>query len=670
MTQLLRLFFIASLTICSLTATDIKIPPKLPGDTSLPTIQAVLDRLKLFDQGDFKYGVMDYFETPNKSSFLLSPNGEYISHIQKGDEGRYSIYVKNLKTDQVYKPIKERWKPVIDYGWINNSKIYFITDKDGDENNHIHTVNLDGTEQKDITPYDGVRVLLIEKLKDDKDHVVVLMNKENQELFEPYLLNVNTGEAKILFQNNNPNSPINEYVFDKDGNLRAYKALEDKEVVLYYKDLETGKFDPIKTIGFDDVFSIGVFDYSSKDKNIAYVFSNIDSDKVKLLLYDLGKNRVVKEIFSNNTYDIDSVALSDEKRGYELDFIIYNDEKSKLVPKSDFSKKLHNKFTEKFGEDEFSIISADDAENRFVVKHTNDKTAGIIYLYTTEDDSFRELANLYPHLSVEDMAEMIPIKFKSRDGLTLHGYITLPQNTLDGEKVPLVVLPHGGPVGARDVWGYSPVAQLFASRGYATLQVNFRISGGYGKEFLRAGYKQIGRKTIDDLEDGVNYTIKKGWVDKDKIAIFGASYGGYAALMSLIKSPELYSCAVDLFGVANIETIFNEMPAYWRILRENFMKQWYDLENKEELEIARSVSPVFQADKIDKPLFVAQGANDARVNINESDQIVKAVRKEGFDVPYMVMYNEGHGLAYEENRINFFETMLGFLSKCFNNIKE
>ena len=211
--------------------------------------------------------------------------------------------------------------------------------------------------------------------------------------------------------------------------------------------------------------------------------------------------------------------------------------------------------------------------------------------------------------------------------------------------------------------GFNPETQLFASRGYATLQVNFRISGGYGKEFLRAGFKQIGRKAMDDVEDGVRYVLEQGWIDEDKIAIYGASHGGYATLMGLIKTPDLYTCGVNYVGVSNIETFFASFPEYWKPLTEMVKAIWYDLDDPVEAEIAREVSPVFQVDKITKPLFVVQGANDPRVNINESDQIVEKLRAKGFEVPYMVKYNEGHGFYREENSLEFYATMLGFLSQ-------
>ena len=268
-----------------------------------------------------------------------------------------------------------------------------------------------------------------------------------------------------------------------------------------------------------------------------------------------------------------------------------------------------------------------------------------------------------PQLVEKDMAEMRPITFTSRDGKTIHGYITLPKEALNGEKVPVIVNPHGGPQGIRDSWGFNPEAQLFASRGYATLQVNFRISGGYGKEFLESGFKEIGRKAMDDVEDGLQYVVTQGWVDKDNAAIYGGSHGGYAVLRGLTKTPDLYACGVDYVGVSNLFTFMNTIPPYWKPYLKIIKEIWYDESIPEEKIIMEEVSPVYQIDKIKKPLFVVQGANDPRVNIDESDQIVSALRDKGYDVPYMVKYDEGHGYGKEENRIDLYKAMMGFYAK-------
>ncbi|WP_343608999.1 S9 family peptidase [Chryseobacterium oranimense] len=639
---------------------------KLPGDPTLPSTKANLEKLISYDKGNFKYKVEDYFARPNASQFKISPDGQYLSYKEKDKDKKNHVYVKELKTGKISKAIVEKDDLIKSYGWLGNKRLFFTQDKGGNENIHLYAADIDGKNLKDLTPFDGITLGTVKLIK-DTDFVVVTMNKNNKQIFEPYKINFNTGEMTQLYENKDVNSPIDDYMFDKDGNLRGYTVLENGLTTkTYYKDLQTGKFNLLKSTDWKDTFYIIGLNDNSKNKDEAYVVTNLDSDKSRIVLYDLKKNALIREVYSNPVFDVNSISLAGKNRNYELDYISYDGIKSETVPVSKFYKEIDDQLKAEFKDKQFSIVSSDDNNDKLLVYVGSDKLYGAYYEYDTKSKKTSLFYNLMPQLKEEDMAEMRPIEFKSRDGLTIHGYITLPKAALEGKKVPLIVNPHGGPQGIRDQWGFNPETQLFASRGYATLQVNFRISGGYGKEFQKSGYKQIGRKAMDDVEDGVKYAIEQGWVDKDKIAIYGGSHGGYATLMGLIKTPDLYACGVDYVGVSNIFTFFDSFPEYWKPYKEMVKQIWYDLDNPEEAKIAKEVSPVFQIDKIKKPLFVVQGANDPRVNINESDQIVKAMRAKGFEVPYLVKYDEGHGFGKEPNRLELYKYMLGFFAENFN----
>ncbi|SHG43035.1 Dipeptidyl aminopeptidase/acylaminoacyl peptidase [Chryseobacterium oranimense] len=639
---------------------------KLPGDPTLPSTKANLEKLISYDKGNFKYKVEDYFARPNASQFKISPDGQYLSYKEKDKDKKNHVYVKELKTGKISKAIVEKDDLIKSYGWLGNKRLFFTQDKGGNENIHLYAADIDGKNLKDLTPFDGITLGTVKLIK-DTDFVVVTMNKNNKQIFEPYKINFNTGEMTQLYENKDVNSPIDDYMFDKDGNLRGYTVLENGLTTkTYYKDLQTGKFNLLKSTDWKDTFYIIGLNDNSKNKDEAYVVTNLDSDKSRIVLYDLKKNALIREVYSNPVFDVNSISLAGKNRNYELDYISYDGIKSETVPVSKFYKEIDDQLKAEFKDKQFSIVSSDDNNDKLLVYVGSDKLYGAYYEYDTKSKKTSLLYNLMPQLKEEDMAEMRPIEFKSRDGLTIHGYITLPKAALEGKKVPLIVNPHGGPQGIRDQWGFNPETQLFASRGYATLQVNFRISGGYGKEFQKSGYKQIGRKAMDDVEDGVKYAIEQGWVDKDKIAIYGGSHGGYATLMGLIKTPDLYACGVDYVGVSNIFTFFDSFPEYWKPYKEMVKQIWYDLDNPEEAKIAKEVSPVFQIDKIKKPLFVVQGANDPRVNINESDQIVNAMRAKGFEVPYLVKYDEGHGFGKEPNRLELYKYMLGFFAENFN----
>jgi len=639
---------------------------KLPGNPTLVSSKATIEKLISYDKGNFKYKVEDYFARPKASQFKISPDGLYLSYKEKDKDSKNHVYVKDLRSGKITKALVEKDDLIRSYGWLDKKRLFYTQDKGGNENIHLYAADIDGKNLKDLTPFEGITLNSVRLIK-DTEFVIVSMNKNNKQIFEPYKINFNTGEITQLYENKDVKSPIDDYLFDRQGNLRGYTILENGLTTkLFYKDLQTGKFNLVKATDWKDTFSVISFNDNSKNKDEVYLVTNLGSDKSRIVLYDLKKNAIIKEVYSNPTFDVSSIAQAGKSRNYELDYISYNGIKNETIPVSKFYKEIHDKLTSEFGDKQFGIASSDDKNEKLLVVVDSDKLYGKYYEYDTKTKTTKLLFDLMPQLKEDDMAEMRPIQFKSRDGLTIHGYITLPKAALNGEKVPLIVNPHGGPQGIRDDWGFNTETQLFASRGYATLQVNFRISGGYGKEFQTSGYKQIGRKAMDDVEDGVKYAIEQGWIDKNKVAIYGGSHGGYATLMGLIKTPDLYSCGVDYVGVSNIFTFFDSFPEYWKPYKEMVKQIWYDLDNPEEAKIAKEVSPVFQIDKIKKPLFVVQGANDPRVNINESDQIVKALRSKGFEVPYMVKYDEGHGFGKEPNRIEFYKSMLGFFAENFN----
>ncbi|WP_255452863.1 S9 family peptidase [Aquimarina sp. RZ0] len=634
----------------------------IPGNPELVTSDVELVKLSDYDKGNYTYSVEDYFARPKARSFQFSRNGKYLSYREKDENSKNHVYVKEIATGKVTRVIEEKEELIRGYGWANNERLVYVMDKGGNEDYHLFAADIDGTNQKELTPYDGVQVSILEGLREDEDHMIISMNKNNKQIFEPYKINILTGDIKQLFKNEDAANPIAGYNFDKDGKLKGYAKMRDGVNIDFYYAKEDGKFEIVKQLNWKDTFSILSFDYASKNPHDAYVVSNLNSDKTEIFLYDLKADKVIKKLYSNDKYDVSNLSLS-RKRGYELDFFSYQGEKQVVIPVSDYYKKLHKRITKKFPDHQYSIADKTDNEDQYLIFLQSDKLYGVYYSYDAIKDEFKLLYNLMPQLKENDMAEMRPITFKSRDGLTIHGYITLPKEAVAGKKVPLIVNPHGGPQGIRDSWGFNPESQLFASRGYATLQVNFRISGGYGKEFLEAGFKQIGRKAMDDVEDGLQYVIDQGWVDKDNVAIYGGSHGGYAVLRGLTKTPDLYACGVDYVGVSNLFTFMKTIPPYWKPYLKIIKEIWYDEDIAEEKAIMEEVSPVYQIDKIKKPLFVVQGANDPRVNIDESDQIVKALRDKGYDVPYMVRYDEGHGFGKEENSVAMYKAMMGFYAK-------
>lgn len=636
---------------------------KLPGDTTLPSSTAELEKIMQYEKGNYKYSIEDFFSKPKQSNFKISPNGLFLAFMEKDDVGKRHIYIKNTTTKETKKVIEEKDELIRGYTWANNNTLLYLMDKGGNENYQLFSTNIDGSNNTNLTPFENVKVDLIDDLKEKEAFVIIEMNKENPQIFEPYLLNINNGELKKLYENTDTENPIVSYSFNKEGELKSYtKQKNGVNYVIYYKPEGKNDFEEIMEIDWKDNFEFLDFAYTSQNLDDAYVLSNIENNTNEIILYDFKERKKIKTIYKNEIYDAKGISLS-RKRNYELDFCYYNGEKSTVVPFSATFKNIKETCDKQFKNYTYTITGNNDNEDKFLIYVYSDKHYGSYYLYNTNNNKFTLLIELMPQLKEEDMAEIRPISFTSRDGLTLHGYLTLPKNTSETNKTPLIVHPHGGPYGPRDIWYFNTTTQLFASRGYATIQINYRGSGGYGKDFYLAGSKQIGRKMLDDLEDGVAYAISLGFIDKEKIAIYGGSYGGLATLGSLVKTPDLYTCGVDYVGVSNLFTFFKSFPPYWKPYMATLYEQWYDENNPKEAQIMAEVSPALNVDKIKKPLLIVQGANDPRVNINESDQVVVNLRKRGVDVPYMVKYDEGHGFHREGNNIELHKIMMGFFAK-------
>ncbi|MEQ6050825.1 S9 family peptidase [Lysinibacillus capsici] len=598
-------------------------------------------------EGVKEISVEDFMKNPGNFGYELSPDGNYIT-FSSAWENRANVFVKKMNDDS--EPVRvsnSKDRDVAGFYWKDNNLLY-VKDKGGDENFHIYSTTFNGSEEKDLTPYPNVTVGILSGLQGVKDEILIMMNKEDATVFDVYKLNVKTGETTHVAKN--PGN-ITSWLADRNGNVRIAVASDGVEGTILYRDSEKDEFKPfIEMEAGDEVMPLAF----SKDNQYIYATSNKGRDKVEVVKYDLKGNEEV--IMSNDQVDVSGVLYSAEHD--KLLYGAYITDKPHYQFFDENFEKLFRKIQSKLNvhESELGINDYNKEMTKFIVSVSSDTVYGKYYYYDSTTDELTELATLSPWLNPNELAEMHPISYKSRDGLTINGYLTLPKNK-EAKDLPLIVNPHGGPW-ARDMWGFNPEVQLLANRGYAVLQVNFRSSTGYGKEFLQAGNKQWGLKIQDDITDGVQWAIDQGIADPDRIGIYGASFGGYATLAGITYTPDLYAAAVDYVGVSNIFTLLNTIPPYWETMRNMFYERVGHPEKDKELLTA--VSPVFHADKIKTPLFVAQGANDPRVNKAESDQIVEALRARGVDVEYMLKDNEGHGFANEENRIEFYNAMVRF----------
>jgi dipeptidyl aminopeptidase/acylaminoacyl peptidase len=599
----------------------------------------------------------DFFKNPEKSGYQISPNGDYYSYMSPY-QNRMNVFIQKRGESQAIQITFETARDIAGYFWPNNNQIAYLKDSGGDENFKLFGVNIDGSNPIAYTDFEGVRTQIIDDLPDQPEFVIIGLNKRNPQAFDPYRLNLTTGEMEMLAEN--PGN-IQGWLFDHDGKLRIATAIADGiNQAILYRPTEADEWKTILTTNFKEGFSPQFFTFDNK-KIIGT--SNFGRDKSVVVTFDPETALETEVLYKNDDYDVDYVSYSHKRK--VITAASYIGWKRERFFFDSIAQQRFNNIQKHLPGYEISISASNIDENIHIVRTYSDKSLGAYYIYDSDNNSIEKIVEVSPWLDENEMANQLPVSYNSRDGLKIHGYLTLPKgyDMENAKDLPVVINPHGGPW-ARDSWGFNPEIQFLANRGYAVLQMNFRGSTGYGRQFWEASFKKWGREMQDDITDGTKWLIEKGIADPEKIAIYGGSYGGYATLMGLVKEPELYAAGVDYVGVSNMFTFMQTIPPYWKPMMDMMFEMVGD-PVKDSL-MLREVSPVYQVDKIVAPLFIAQGANDPRVNKAESDQIVEAMKQKGVTVEYLVKDNEGHGFHNEENRFEFYRAMEAFLNKELN----
>ena len=597
----------------------------------------------------------DFFRISERTGFQLSPDARHIAFMAPW-HNRLNLFVRSIDANDsvTIRLTSETQRSISGYLWADNERLVFAKDTAGDENYHLYGVKLDGTDMRAYTPFPDVRATIIDDLEEQPGYMLVGLNKRNPEVFDPYRLNLLTGELTMLAEN--PGN-YQGWMTDHDGKLRAAVAIVDGvNTQLLYRDTEEEPFRAVLTTNFKEVVSFMEF---TPDNREVYAATNLGRDKMVLVRMNPATCEELELLYENEKYDVESISYSRRKKkllsayctGHKNPVRHYFDEEE---------KQLRERIQAHFPGKRTGIADTDKAEENYLVFVGSDRTRGAYWLYNALSDKLTHMADLAPWLNEENMNEMFPVCYTTRDGLHIEAYLTLPHG-LDPDEaraLPVIVNPHGGPW-ARDTWGFSSETQFLANRGYAVFQMNYRGSTGYGRAFLEASYKQWGLRMQDDITDGVKWLIGQGIADPARIAIYGGSYGGYATLAGLCFTPELYACGIDYVGVSNLFTFMQTIPPYWRPMLEMMYEQVGNPETDREQLAA--TSPALHAENIRVPLLIAQGANDPRVNKAESDQMVEALRQRGITVEYMVKDNEGHGFHNQENRFDFYRAVEKFL---------
>src|SRR6266571_5153466 len=592
------------------------------------------------------------FGNPVKTSPQISPDGTMMAYLAPVNNV-LNVWVGKIGSAN-YQPVtKDEDRGVRFYFWAQDNKhIMYIQDVGGDENWRLYATGLETRETRDLTPFENVQVQVIDHDKHFPNELLIGMNKENPQVHDVYHLDLISGELSLVAKN-----PGNFLGWVSDTNFKvrgALAATPDGGTELMVRENEQADWRKLITWNPDDALTSAPVGFT-RDGQCLYLEDSRNVNASRLVKMNIATGEVSK-IAEDPQYDVGSVMIHPDT--YEVQAVAFNKDRVEWVVldqsiKQDFDniRDIHR--------GDFGIISRDNADATWILAFTVDNGPVPFYAYDRRAKKASFLFDNQPDLNKYTLATMEPISFTSRDGMTVHGYLTLPPGK-GRTNLPTVLDVHGGPWG-RDAWGYNPEGQWFANRGYACLQVNFRGSTGYGKDFLNAGDKEWGRDMHNDLVDAVHWAIEQGIADPQKVAIYGGSYGGYAALLGATFTPDLFCCAVDIVGPSNLITLIRTIPPYWSTFLATFHKRVGNPDTEEEF--LKSRSPLFKVDQIKIPMLIAQGANDPRVKQAESEQIVNAMKSKGIDYEYMLFPDEGHGFAKPENRLKFYAVAEKFLAK-------
>jgi dipeptidyl aminopeptidase/acylaminoacyl peptidase len=609
-----------------------------------------------------------FFKNPQFAGFQVSPNGKELGALANVG-GRMNVVVMDLETRKPRVVTNVTSQDVSGFIWANNERILFFMDKDGNESFGIFAVNTDGSMLRTLVePLDAViksggrakvRIVnVIDTLDDEPEWVLVSSNERRASYPDVFRMNILNGRTQIVQRN--PGDVVGWFT-DWDGKVIGAGFQDDLEVGFkMLKDADRDEWETLTRVRFDEpTFTpAGI----KGDGEHGWVTSNLTPegqtrDKAALYEYNFKTKSFGKLVYEHPEIDCCGLITNKKKRdmigvAYMVGYPerVYLDERWKAVMAA-IDQALPGTVN--------SITSVDDDEKIGVVVAQNSRQPAKYYLFDFSNNTMEWLADSRPWLDPEQMAEMKPIEFAARDGMTMHGYLTVP-NGSDGKNLPLVVNPHGGPW-ARDGWGYNGEIQFLANRGYAVLQVNFRGSVGFGRDHLMSSWKQWGQAMQNDVTDGVKWAIEQGIADADRVCIYGGSYGGYAAMAGLTYTPELYKCGINYVGVTDLPLLFETAPDSWAAGEEQMKIMVGD--PKKEKEFLEEWSPSNHADKIKAPVFMAYGLRDPRVNIRHAQVMEKAMDDAGVEYELMIKKDEGHGFRKEENRYDFYGRMESFLAE-------
>ncbi len=603
------------------------------------------------------------FGNPDHVGTKISEDGKNISFLASKN-GVSNIWVAASNSPNKVKAITdEKSRGIRKYFWSkNNDYIVYAQDKKGDENWRLYSVNIKTLKQKILTPTDGVRASVLQLSSNFPNKMLVQLNDKVPEYFDIYRIDVSTGKRELVYENKKKYS---QFVGDDNLNIRiGYKMLPSGEGEIYlFEDGNTEKPKLFQKIGIEDMLTTAPLHISNDGKKL-FMIDSVGKNTSALTEVDL-KNFEKKTIHSDSRADIDDYLVDTKTKRIQAVAVNYMYKEWTIVD-SDIKRDFD--YLKTIDEGEIEIISRTKEDDKWIVVFLKSNSPYRYYLYDRQKVIAKFLFVSNSKQENMPFSKMYPVLIKSRDGLELVSYLTIPRWLDAGTGIPIKPLPlvlnvHGGP-NAKDSYGFSAIGQWLANRGYAVLNVNYRGSTGFGKKFINAGDGEWGRKMQDDLADAVQWTIDKKITKKSKVVIMGGSYGGYAALVGMTMTSDMYVAGIDIVGPSNLETLLNSIPPYWKPHLARLTKIiGASPETEEGKKFLKERSPLTYVKNIKKPLLIVQGANDPRVKQAESDQIIGGMKKYSIPVVYLLYSDEGHGLARPENRISMYAHLEMFLAK-------
>jgi dipeptidyl aminopeptidase/acylaminoacyl peptidase len=591
------------------------------------------------------------FGNPERISPRVSPDGKRLAWIAPRD-GVLNVWVAPVgELGEAEVVTDDRDRGIRAYFWAHDGRhLLYVQDKGGDENWRLYAVDLQDGGVRDLTPFDGVQVQVIEVDKSHPDQLLIGLNRDNPQLHDVYRVDLSTGGLTKVADNHG----VVGWIADADFAIRGSVAPQpDGGMELLVRDTEDAPWRLLLAVAPEDALTTSGLAFDL-DGGRLLAISSVGVNAGRLVWIDTASG-AVEVVAEDPTYDVAGVTLDPDTRAVQA--VTFQKDRAEIVV-IDAGIAADLDALGAVNPGELSILNRDDQDHIWLVAFTADNGPVSYYAWDRATQKATFLFHHQPALSQYVLAPMEPFAYTARDGLEIHGYVTFPVGA-DRHDLPAVLDVHGGPW-ARDVWGLNPEAQWFANRGYVCIQVNYRGSTGYGKDFVNAGDKQWGARMHDDLLDAVAFVVAQGWVDAERVAIYGGSYGGYAALVGATFTPGVFRAAVDIVGPSNLKTLIESIPPYWAPLIAQFHTRVGNPETEADLLWSRS--PLSRAGDVRVPLLIAQGANDPRVKQAESEQIVAALKANGIDYQYLLFPDEGHGFAKPENRLRFYAAAERFLT--------